>query len=36
MVDTDSVGCFACPDGENTIEEGLFLAIVHCVLLTGN
>jgi len=36
MMDMDSMGCFVCPDRENTFGEGLFLVILHHVLLTGN
>jgi hypothetical protein len=32
----DGMGCFVCPDRENTFAEGLFLVILRHVLLTGN
>jgi len=32
----DGMGCFVCPDRENTFAEGLFLVILRRVLLTGN
>jgi hypothetical protein len=35
MMDMDGMGCFACTDRENSFAEGLFLVILHRVLLTG-
>jgi len=36
MTDTDGLGCFACPEGENIFAEGLSLVILLCGLLTGH
>ena len=36
MTDTDGLGCFACPEVENTFAEGLSLVILRCDLLTGH
>jgi hypothetical protein len=32
----DGMDCFVCPDRKNAFAEGLFLVILHHVLLTGN